>query len=245
MNNKITAKSKYMFDSQPYLAFYDSEFNAYDDKKFMDIPQEVISVGLCIVDKKNVMMYMYYSLIQLKEAKRVTDRCTEITNITNSDMKNAKPFPEVIKKLGDIIKKYKIKNIYCYGNEDKKAFDRTAELYDEQMDIDIIDKKFVDIREYFKYKTKDKLGDQGLYFLKKVCNIDGEVTHNALNDAIDLSQVFHVIKNSLYDKKMCDVLLKEREDLSYYKRSKNIKDGQCIKAPIDIIKAKNKIINFL
>ncbi len=62
-----------------YSCFYDSEFNAYDDGKSLNIPQEVVSVGICITNEKGVMIEKFYSLISLKAAKRISNRCTEIT----------------------------------------------------------------------------------------------------------------------------------------------------------------------
>ena len=39
-----------------YNCFYDSEFNAYDDEKSLSVPQEVVSVGLCITNEKGVII---------------------------------------------------------------------------------------------------------------------------------------------------------------------------------------------
>ena len=44
---------------------------------------------------------------------------------------------------------------------------------------------------------------------------------------------------------MFEVLSKEREDISNYKRSRNIRDGQKVAASIDIIKVRDKIVKFL
>lgn len=245
-NSKILKSTKNsIFENQKYLCFYDSEFNAYDDRKDLSYPQEVISIGLCIVDVNNTMIYKYYTLIKLKKAKGITNRCREITGLSNKDMKDAKPFVEVCGKLEEIFKKYKIKKVFCYGTEDKRMFIKTAELYGDKINISFFDKKFLDIRQEFKNKTKNCLGDQGLTFLKRVCKIEGETTHNALNDAIDLSQVFNVIYNVGYDRKLFEVLSKEREDTSNYKRARNIREGQKVTAPIDIIKARDKIAKFL
>jgi len=241
----IKSTKNTIFENQQYICFYDSEFNAYDDRKDLTYPQEVISIGLCIVDKNSTMIYKYYTLVKLKKAKGITNRCREITGLTNKDMKDAKPFVEVCEKLEEIFKKYKIKKVFCYGTEDKRIFLKTAELYGDKIDINFFDKKFLDIRQEFKSKTKNQLGDQGLTFLKKVCKIEGETTHNALNDAIDLSQVFNVIYNVGYDRKLYEILSKEREDTSNYKRSRNIRDGQKVVAPIDVIKARDKIVKFL
>ena len=242
--SKLNKKNKF-FKNQKFMCFYDSEFNAYDNFKDTKYPQELISVGLCIVDKYNNLIDKYYSLIKLKLSKKISKRCTDITGIKNSDMKNALNFTNVFDDLLAILKKYKINDIYCYGLEDKKAFLKTAEIYMNNKKAISIANKFFDIRTYFLKDSNGKVGNQGLSFLKKICNIDGEVLHNALFDAIDLSQVFNTLYTVGYDKNKFDQLTKEREELSEYKRARKLKDDQGIIANEEVLKAKNKIINYL
>lgn len=241
---KMNQKNKF-FKNQDFLCFYDSEFNAYDNYKDIKYPQELVSIGICIVDKYNNTIEKYYSLIKLKLAKKISKRCTDLTGIKNQDMKFANEFPIVLNDLMQIFKKYNISTIYCYGSEDKKIFIKTSEIYKCFKKSLNIANKFFDIRTEFLNSTNGKVGNQGLSFLKKICNIDGEVMHNALSDAIDLSQVFNCIYTIGYDKKKYDILTKEREELSEYKKARKLKDDQGIFADYDILKAKNKIIKYL
>ena len=241
---KLNKKNKF-FKNQKYICFYDSEFNAYDNFKDTKYPQELVSIGICIVDIYNNIIDKYYSLIKLKLAKKISKRCMDITGIKNSDMKNALDFITVFNNLSSILKKYKIEKIYCYGLEDKKAFLRTSLLYMNNKKIMPVVNKFYDIRTVFLNDSNGKVGNQGLNFLKKICNIDGEVLHNALFDAIDLSQVFNTFYTIGYDKNKFEQLTKEREELSEYKKARKLKDNQGIFANEDILKAKNKIINYL
>lgn len=228
-----------------YLCFYDSEFNAYDNFVNKSIPQEIVSIGMCIVDKNNVTYDTFHSYIKLKVAKKITKRCTELTNITNRDMLIAISFTDALEYILQLLKKYKISQIYCYGQEDKNAFVNTLNLYKNNNKYKTIANKFVDIRTIFKNATNGLVGDQGLNFLKKICELSGDVKHNALSDAIDLSNVHYVIFNKGYNKKLFKKLTIEREELSNYKRAINVKPGQSIKASQEIIKARNKVIDFI
>ena len=244
MREKEFQKSK-LFGKKDYYCFYDSEFNAYDYKINPKYPQEVISIGICISDKENNIIEKYYSLIKLKAAKFITKRCTELTGITNKEMKMAVDFEESCKNVFNIINKYKIDTIYTYGNEDKNAFIKTAHLYKRMKKNLNFSDMFRDIRIDIKDLTSGKVGDQGLLFLKKICEVPGDVMHNALDDAVDLARVAYTIYKKGYNKKIFKELTIEREENSNYKRARNIVDTNTIKAPQEVLKARNKLVDFL
>lgn len=233
-----------IFNKKDYYCFYDSEFNAYDYNKSHSYPQEVISIGICIIDRDNNIIEKYYSLIKLKAAKFITKRCTELTGITNKEMRMAVSFEETCKNVYNIINKYNIDTIYTYGNEDKNAFVKTFNLYRLKKTYDF-SYKFRDARIDLKDWTNGKVGDQGLLFLKRICEVPGDVMHNALDDAVDLSKVcFNVFKKG-YNKKIFKELTIEREENSNYKRSRNVDEKNSVKVSGDIFKSKNKIVEFL
>lgn len=243
--NKLNIPIKLKNNKKRYLCFYDSEFNAYDDNRNMDIPQEIVSIGLIVVDEDGNKLEDFYSLISLKAAKRISRRCTDITGIKNQDMKKAIGFEKAIKHILKIISKYHLNSIYCYGMEDKKNFLKTNDLYNDNSGGKKIGKLLIDVRNEFKRKTKNKLGDQGIQFLKTVCRIDGEVKHNALSDAVDLSKIYYNIMNIGYDERLYIKLTKDREETSNYKRSRRFKEENAMLVSNEVYKSKNKIIEFL
>ena len=241
LNIPITLKN----NRKRFLCFYDSEFNAYDDNRNIQIPQEIVSIGLIVVDEDGNKLEDFYSLVSLKAARRISNRCTSITGIRNQDMKKAISFDKVVKNLLKIISKYHLNTIYCYGTEDKKNFLKTNDLYNDKNGGKKIAKMFTDVRSEFKKKTRNKVGDQGLQFLKAVCRIEGDVKHNALSDAIDLSNVYYNIMNIGYDERLFIKLSKDREEVSNYKRSRRFKEENAMLVPSEIYKAKNKLTEFL
>ena len=228
-----------------YLCFYDSEFNAYDDNTQLDIPQEVISIGICIIDLKGNLIDKYYSLIKLKAASKITKRCTGITGIKTSDLKDAPTFNKVINNILKKVKEYGIDEIYCYGLEDKRMLQKTIDIYKDKGNALKILKMLKDVRPDLKKRTKGKVGDQGLQFLKLICGYEEKVSHNALDDAIDLANVHRHIYNVGFNEKLFNELTKEREEISTYKRSRNIKPEHSINCSSDIIKNKDKLVEFL
>ena len=228
-----------------YYCFYDSEFNAYDDDRNSGIPQEVVSIGICITNEKGVIIEKFYSLIKLKAAKRISIRCTDITGIKTKDLKDADDFEMVSNKVARLLRKYSIKKVYCYGMEDKRALDKTTELYDNKRNGNYISKSLYDVRIDFKKKTKEKVGDQGLQFMKNICHIEGNVLHDALQDAIDLALVYHKIMSSGYDEEMYEKLTREREESSNYKRARRVKEENANVVKDDLFNHKNKLVDYL
>ena len=228
-----------------YNCFYDSEFNAYDDDKSFGVPQEVVSIGICITNDKGVIIEKFYSLISLKAAKRISRRCTDITGIKTKDLKDADDFEKVTSKVAKLLKKYGIAKVYCYGLEDKRALEKTLELYDRKRNAKYISKLLYDVRIDLKKKTRDKIGDQGLHFLKKICRLEGDVIHDALQDAIDLANVYYKISANDYDQKIYEKLSKEIEEVSSYKRTRRVKEEIAQVVSIELVKSKNKLVEYL
>lgn len=236
---------KFRKNKPTYYCFYDSEFNAYDDGKDLSIPQEVVSIGVCITNDNGVIIEKFYSLIALKVAKRISYRCSEITGIKTKDIKDADGFEKVSERVCKLLKKYGIETVYCYGLEDKRMLEKTTELYDKKRAGKYIAKRLYDIRQDFKKKTKGKVGDQGLQFLKIICRIEGNVIHDALQDAIDLALVYHKMNTVGYDEAIYEELSREREETSNYKRNRRIKEENANIVPIELVKCKNKLVDYL
>ena len=228
-----------------YNCFYDSEFNAYDDCKDMNVPQEVVSIGVCITNDNGVIIEKFYSLINLKAAKRISNRCTEITGIKTKDLKDAEGFEKVSEKVSKLLKKYHIDKVFCYGVEDKRILENTTELYDRKSNGRYISKLLYDVRQDFKKKTKGKVGDQGIQFLKNICNLGNVVMHDALQDAIDLAMIYHKINTTGYDEKKYEILSKERDENISYKRNRKIKEENAMIVPDDLVHFKNKLVEYL
>ena len=123
--------------------------------------------------------------------------------------------------------------------------DKTIELYDNKRNGKFIASLLYDVRSDLKKKTRDKVGDQGLQFLKSICKIEGNVIHDALQDAIDLAMVYHKININGYDEEIYAKLSKEREEQSSYKRSRRIKEENANVVSLELVGYKNKLVEYL
>jgi inhibitor of KinA sporulation pathway (predicted exonuclease) len=226
-----------------YLCFYDSEFNAcdYNDGKI----QEVIAIGMVIVDKSWNYVDEFYSLVRLKKAKEITARCKKITGLTNEEVMNAPAFFKVCNDVSDFIAKYKIGTIYALGKDDQKQFKETAELYRQTPAMKKIGEKLVNIRNDLKRLVGLRVGELGLQALKRICGLSGPVAHNALQDAKDLAEVYHVLSTVGYSESEYKALLKERSDRALYDRARNVTEDETMEAPKEIVQAKDALVAFI
>lgn len=235
-------KSKETSSLDKYKCFYDSEFNAYDYDNGK--PQEVVSIGLVIMDQTNGQFVdTYYSTIRLK-ASKLTKRCKSITGLTEDELKNSPSFYVVCKEIYKFIKDYNIDKIYALGQDDLKQFEETSKLYNRAKEIQDIAKKIVNIRKQFRSLTNQEIGDMGLKYLKQICNIKGAVEHNALQDAKDLANVDYVLRTVGYSDEHYQNIIKLRKEERLYEKSRNVQNEK-VYAPKEIVDARNQLVRFL
>lgn len=239
---KRELKSKETSSLDKYKCFYDSEFNAYDYDNGK--PQEVVSIGLVIMDQTNGQFVdTYYSTIRLK-ASKLTKRCKSITGLTEEELKNSPPFYVVCKEICNFIKGYNIDKIYALGQDDLKQFIETSKLYRKTKEIDEIAKKIANIRKQLRLLTSQEIGDMGLKYLKQICNIDGPVEHNALQDAKDLALVDYTLRSVGYSEAHYQEIIQLRKEERLYEKSRNIQNER-IYAPKEIVEARNHLVKYL
>lgn len=239
-SNKIDSIDK----DDEFLCFYDSEFNAcdYNDGK----PQEVVSIGIVITNNSGKILNQYYSTIKLKAKKVLTRRCKKITKLTNNDLKDAPTFYNVCEEISALLERYDIKSIYALGGEDKKQFIETSRLYQQTRAMRSISKMFIDIRIKFKRYANEGISSLSLEALKRICDVNGNVSHNALDDAKDLATVWFKIRDKSYSVEEFKTIMEERRGKQIYSSARNIKDGYCgIIAPENVLQAKDTLIDFL
>lgn len=225
-----------------YKCFYDSEFNAsdYDDGKI----QEVVSIGMVIIDQTNGQLVdTYYSTIRLK-ASKITKRCKAITLLTADELKNSPPFYSVCKEICKFIKRYDVDKIYALGQDDLKQFIETSKLYKNTKEIETIANKISNIRKQLRMLTSQEIGDMGLKYLKQICNIDGPVEHNALQDAKDLALVDYTLRSVGYSEAHYQEIIRLRKEERLYEKSRNIQNER-IYVPKEIVEARNHLVKYL
>lgn len=215
-----------------YYAFVDFEFTCSDKiKEFQNKNHigEVLSIGLVICNKDGEIVDKFYETIRPKYNYKLTPFCKELTKLTQKEIDNSRNLPNVLSSAMKLISKYDIKFVYSFGTSDYLQTKRDVEnytghaLYKRSL-------KFVNMIRNCQKTTVNRLIEQmteiSLNDCKALLNIEGEVEHNALSDAIDLSAIyFKSIFNPPSAKKIAKY--KEKREIVYkYKQFRNFKNNK-------------------
>lgn len=152
---------------------------------------EIISIGVVKFSLKTRKVDKFYSIIKPKIQTILSERCKEITGLTQEDINNGIDFRESMKLLEKWIGDGKVIFI-SWGKEDIKALKNNSRLYgNENQIVYKARKNYIDFQKEFSYyhenmnqviSLKNSIELLGMKF-------KGE-QHNALNDAYNLYRVY-------------------------------------------------------
>lgn len=239
-----------------YYAFIDLEFTCSDkikDFKNRNHIGEVLSIGIAICNNSGDLIETFYETVKPKYNYKLTPFCVNLTKLKQEEIDNSRNLPNVLSSAIKLINKYNIKTIYSFGTSDFLQTRRDIEnytghaLYKRSL-------KLVNMIRNCQKTVVNRLINQtteiSLNDCKILLDIDGEVEHNALSDAIDFANVyFKSIFLPPSSKKVNEY--KERKDILYrYKQYRNIKetsnnltddDKDAIKNVCEILKRSDNI----
>ena len=169
-------------------AFFDMEFSMGKDRC------DVISLA-CVIRDNDQIIDQFYTLT--KPTKKLHWTAKRITKLKDKDLVNAISLKEALTEFNTWINFYNITNIYNIGNCDKKVLsiccnrDGTDYLLKPFEMLEDVQEKIsasvlLDGKQYFKQIS--------LQNLKYLYDIDGKVSHNSLDDAIDLLNVYNAFE---------------------------------------------------
>lgn len=217
-----------------YYAFVDLEFtcaNKLKDFKNVKHIGEVLSIGLIITNAFGQEQERFYSTVKPKYNYKLTDFCKDLTHLTQEEIDNSSNLMNVLESAHKLIKKYNINRIYCFGTTDYLQTKKDIEgykghaLYKRNMKFI---NKFYNCQNDISKRIIQIQKSISLSDCKKILRLDGEVIHNALADAIDLSNIYF---NSIYNppsKKIIKEYQREREEHIKYKQLRRIHSDEKI-----------------
>lgn len=174
--------------------FLDFEFNSV--KKI----QEIVSVGVVVCDSNFKITDTYYSLVSLSMSKKMDKYASSINKITDDMLITAPNFKQVFHELNTRLNLNQEDKIFTWGYDDKRTFHDGLKHHNLEDDLNLMLNSFTDIQKEISLKIKfnDKLisNRMALKSVKKIYNIQGNVTHNALDDAIDLMNIYKEFINN-------------------------------------------------
>ena len=199
INKNINKKS--FTQSTPNIAEkLDNEMAAFLDTEFLTSqikggpPAKLVSVGFVVCGKNFEEVTRFHSYIYAED--KLHDRFQEMTGIERKDLLSAPDYELVMEEVAEQLEAWEVSRIYVWG-PDKYVIQR--DLLEYRKDISKRTRKIVNrILRMIKdiegtYSAKLDLQSAGIGSLKIICGLGTEVSHNALDDAVDLKNIIRHI----------------------------------------------------
>ena len=219
-------EKKELIKTPEYVAYLDTEFNAFDFYGQNEGKQEIVEIGLTVMHKGEVVDG-FRSFCALKHGHVLTKRTEQLTGISRANVVNAPHFADVVNSMNVFLDMYNPAQIYAYGTEDRVQLLRTAEIYKlGSQELYYIDKikditKLISARlgAYTKIKMQLSVKD-----LCAVCGISSKGIHDAYNDALYLGRCAEKIMNGNVNTARLSKVLSDKVWLSGYRSARRIKE---------------------
>lgn len=217
--------------SPQYYAYADFEFTCSKKiKEFQDKAHinEIISFGIVITENYNIVDKFYRTIKPIYNPT-LTPFCKELTHLTQKEINESKNFVEVLQEAVQFLKRYNPLQIFVFGSQDKENVKR--EVYWHRKELSDVANKdgqwLVNRLNNIQYNICNRiLGEQMLMSLadcKMLLNIAGEVEHNALHDAIDLSEVDYYSRHRYVSTSIRKEYIEKKKEDMRYKQMRRVK----------------------
>lgn len=171
--------------------FLDLEMSMHPFRKDKNFKQEIIQVGIHMVDKDNHLIYKYNQVIQPTLHKRLTKRTLKFLTITQEEINQGITFTEFYKKFKHLVEKYD-PAIIVWGRNDFLALKEAYKINNlESLDHTT---RYINLlklhKNYFNLKN-----DLGLFNAMRLYESAPEIqTHNAYEDAFVTYRIYKGFK---------------------------------------------------
>lgn len=204
-------------------AFLDTEF--LTSQKKGGPAAKLMSVGFVICQKDFKEVGRFHSYIYADD--ELHDRFQEMTGIEREDLLSAPDYELVMEEVAEQLEAWEVKNIYVWG-PDKHVIQR--DLLEYRQDISKRTRKIVNrILRMIKdieglYSAKLNLQSAGIASLKLLCGLGSEVSHNALDDAVDLKNIIRHIDIEGYSEHRLKIMKKYLAEKEVYYRQRRFRE---------------------
>lgn len=205
------------------VAFLDTEFLTSQVKG--GPPAKLVSVGFVVCGKDFEEVTRFHSYIYAED--KLHDRFQEMTGIEEEDLLSAPDYELVMEEVAEQLEAWEVSRVYVWG-PDKYVIQR--DLLEYRKDASKRTKKIVnrilrmtkDIEDI--YSAKLDLQSAGIGSLKILCGLGTEVSHNALDDAVDLKNIIKHIDLEGCSEHMLRIMKKYTAEKEVYYRQRRFRE---------------------
>lgn len=216
--------------------YYPNIFAEKPELKSLELDNEIIEIGAIKLDNYMKPLKEFKAYIKPEVIPILNPKISEITNITEDDLKDGLTFEEGIEKLQELIDEGDI--ICSWAKDDIIEIINNAVFF-KYNNLNWL-KNYLDLQEY---STKI-LGKKKSLSLKSALDelkikVDNNKLHDALNDAVYTSEVFKRIYNSrvlknyiikdIYNMPAVDI-----ENINEYKLDREKIIGKCPRCNVNL-----------
>lgn len=173
---------------------YDLE--ATCDNKVDDYPSIIIEIGA--VDNKGEE---FNTFVKPVEAPILTDYCTELTTIQQSDVDNAPTYPEAHRVFFEYLMREDC-TVFSWGAYDKRQIKKEMKQNGLHKELEFIEENFVNLKDFYTEVTGFKAKGMKKTLRKFNIPLDG-THHRGIDDSRNLMKIFEKL-----------IRLEKQEDLT-------------------------------
>lgn len=174
----------------------DLEWNNSYMKSAEKFINEIIEIGAVKLDGQLNTVDTFSSLVRPVVSRKLRSRIKNLTHITNEDVRNGKPFSQVISEFADWVGEDAV--IMTWGDTDIRTMQTNFKYFLGKKDIDFIS-KYVDLQRYCQcFINMENVQQAGLSYAAECLEIDPEKYphHRALDDSLLSAECFKKVFNA-------------------------------------------------
>lgn len=173
----------------------DLEWNNSFNKATQKFMNEIIEIGAVKLDESLNEVSTFSELVKPIISKKLRSRIKNLTNITNEDVRAAKPFSVVVDEFENWVGDDAV--ILSWGDTDLRTLLANYKWFLKKENIDFI-KKYADLQRYCQcFINMENVQQAGLTYAAECLEIDPEKYphHRALDDSLLSAECFKKIFN--------------------------------------------------
>lgn len=207
--------------SGPSIVFLDTEFNATDDSSQNDGLQEITQIG-AVAFRQGVPAKTFNRYCKIAPEHQITERSFDLTGISKELLdREGVPFIQAMQDLADFLQKERAAKIYAFGRADATELRNTAKWNNADAGVYQVINQIFNLQPVF----ASRLSLHFVYSLKdicKICMVDHEAAHSAVQDAMDTGKAYYNMKAQRINKQVRKELESRKAKIGKYRACRKV-----------------------